>query len=414
MSARRVLLTPVGSHGDVLPFLEIGRALARRGHEVTLVTAAPFAGAAARAGLGFEPTIGVEEYEEMTRDPRLFDPRRGLSHVMGIMGEAARAVYAALERLHAPGSTTVVGHTIAWGTRLFEERHGVPALTVHLAPTGLRTVHEIVVVPARSLTGWPLWVRRLLMWGVDRFMVDRHAAPGLNAVRRELGLPPVPRPIRSWLNSPQGVVGLFPPWFGSPQPDWPAGVQLAGFPLPEEEGDRGPDPALERFLEDGPPPVVATFGSANTSARALFAAALGACGGLGRRLVLLTRYPEQVPQPLPPWAHLTTWAPLARVLPRAAALVHHGGIGTSAEGLAAGVPQLVTPLAFDQPDNAVRLRRLGVGAWVEPARLERMQERLGALLAASEVQAACARWRAECPRGQAGERVADAVEALPG
>lgn len=409
---RRVLLTPVGSHGDVLPFLALGRTLAARGHEVILLAAAPFAGAAARAGLGFEATASEEEYEALTRRIDMRDLRRGLHDVMALMPEAARAQLALLERLHAPGRTTLVGHTIAWGARLFEERHGLPALTVHLAPTGLRTVHDVTIGPGRSLAGWPVWLKRLLMWGVDRFEIDRHALPGLSALRRELGLPPQPLPIRAWLNSPQGVLGLFPEWFAAPQPDWPARVTLAGFPLGEDAGERPAGAALEEFLAAGSPPVVVTPGSANRQALEMFEVLLAACQALGRRALLLTRYPEQVPAPLPPWAHQAEWAPLGRVLPRAAALVHHGGIGTSSQGLAAGVPQLVTPFAFDQPDNALRLVRLGVADLARLGRPDDLTRRLGALLERPEVPPACARWRAAMDGPAALARAADAVEAL--
>lgn len=410
---RRVLLTPVGSHGDVLPFLHLGRTLAARGHEVVLISAAPFAPLAERAGLGFRSTATAEEYEAMTRHPNLWDVNEGLRHVMSLMGERARVVHDALVDLYRPGHTVVVGHTIAWGARLFEERTGAPSLTVHLAPTGIRTAHDVVISPGRTLDRWPVFVRRLAMWGVDRFMVDRHAAPGLNAVRRELGLPPVPRPIRAWLNSPQGVLGLFPDWFGAPQPDWPPRVQLVGFPLPEEDDadPRSPEP-LTRFLDDGPPPVVVTPGSANRQARPLIEAALAACARLGRRALVLTRYAEQVPA-LPAGAHHAEWAPLARVLPRAAALIHHGGVGTSAEGLAGGVPQLVVPFAFDQPDNATRLARLGVGRWAQLARPGQVEAQLTALLDDPNVPARCAHWRAQIDRAGAIARAADAVEAVP-
>lgn len=416
VAPRRVLLTPVGSHGDVLPFLGLGRALAARGHEVVLVTAAPFAGAAARAGLGFRATISAEEYDQITQDPGMWDARRGLALVLGILGEGARVLHAALEDLHAPGRTVVVGHTIAWGARLFEERHGLPSLTVHLAPSAIRTAHEVVVAPGVALTSWPVWTKRALWWLLDRLVIDRHACPGLNAVRRELGLPPVRRPFRAWLNSPQGVLCLFPAWFGAPCPDWPAPVTQAGFPLSEDAGDEPAGPALEAFLAGGPPPVVVTPGSANRHARRLFEDALAACGRLGRRALLLSRYAEHVPAPLPAWAHHAPWAPLGQVLPRAAALVHHGGVGTLAQAFAAGVPQLVVPFGFDQPDNATRVARLGVGGWAKPGDRRRLEARLGAALADPAVAAACARWRGETEEGAGGraalERAADAVEAV--
>jgi UDP:flavonoid glycosyltransferase YjiC (YdhE family) len=101
-------------------------------------------------------------------------------------------------------------------------------------------------------------------------------------------------------------------------------------------------------------------------AKPYFAAAVEALQAVGRRGVLLTPYAEQLPGALPAGIVHFDYVPLGQLLPRAAALVHHGGIGTAAQGLAAGTPQLVMPLAHDQPDNADRLRRLGVGRELRP------------------------------------------------
>jgi rhamnosyltransferase subunit B len=109
---------------------------------------------------------------------------------------------------------------------------------------------------------------------------------------------------------------------------------------------------------------------------------------------LLTRYAEQVPRPLPPAVHHEPYVPFSQVLPRCGALVHHGGIGTCAQGLAAAIPQLVMPLAFDQPDNAARLEQLGVGGWVVPSRFtpDRVAGALDILLQREQVHARCRRW----------------------
>src|SRR5439155_17651208 len=88
---------------------------------------------------------------------------------------------------------------------------------------------------------------------------------------------------------------------------------------------------------------------------------------LGRRALLLTRFRELLPASLPSHARHFDYAPFSRVLPQATALVHHGGIGTTAQAFATGVPQLVVPFAFDQPDTAARVRRLGVGSSILPS-----------------------------------------------
>ena len=161
------------------------------------------------------------------------------------------------------------------------------------------------------------------------------------------------------------MIALFPDWFATPQPDWPAALQFAGFPQYDESDQQQLSPDLVRFLDAGDKPVVFTPGSANQNAAAFFQGAIDASARLGRRAILLTRFKEHLPA-LPSSVHHEGYAPLSRLLPRSAALVHHGGIGTLAQALAAGVPQLTMPMGFDQPDNTNRLIRLGVARWVSP------------------------------------------------
>ena len=201
---------------------------------------------------------------------------------------------------------------------------------------------------------------------MDRFLIDALLAPETNAFRAELGLPPVSRLFDRWLHSPQRTIGLFPEWFAPPPPDWPPNVVLTGFPLWDESGVRGPSSELEEFLGAGEPPVVFTAGSAMTQAQRFFQVSAEVCRATGRRGLFLTMFPEQLPAPLPDGVRHFDYVPFSAVLPRSAVLVHHGGIGTTAQALAAGVPQLVVPAAHDQPDNAVRVRRLGAGEFLLP------------------------------------------------
>ena len=151
-------------------------------------------------------------------------------------------------------------------------------------------------------------------------------------------------------------IAFFPDWFASV----PTPVRQAGFPLFEDALVPAVPADLEAFLAAGPPPVVLTPGSFMRQARGFFAAGLKACAALNQRAILLTPYADQVPA-LPAWARHFPYVALQRLAPRAAALIHHGGIGTAAQGLRAGVPQLLAPLFFDQFDNAARLEALGVG-----------------------------------------------------
>lgn len=156
------------------------------------------------------------------------------------------------------------------------------------------------------------------------------------------------------------------------------------FPLFDPHPDAAPAPALDAFLQAGPAPLVFTHGTGNTQAAVYFRHARAAADRLGRRAIFLTPHRGQVPADLPDTMLWQDYVPLRRLLPRAAALIHHGGIGTTAEALRAGTPQLVVPLAHDQFDNAARVAALGAGAALPATRLDedRLVRRLAALLAA--------------------------------
>jgi UDP:flavonoid glycosyltransferase YjiC (YdhE family) len=410
----RFVMTPVGSSGDVHPFVGIGRALHARGHEVIVLTAGPFGDIVRKAGLIFEESVSTEEYDEVSRHPDIWHPRRGLQLVLDSVVSRLPQAFERLKTLHQPGRTVLVGHSLSFFTRVFEEVYGAPAATIHLAPSIFRSDYaQPAYAPGVDGSGWPRWLKRGIWWSIDRFMLDPNVAPGLNAWRRELGLLPVSRVFRDWIHSPQRVIGLFPDWFAVPQPDWPSSLCLTGFPLFDDHGPTDLAPSLRRFLDDGAPPVLFTPGSANQAASAFFQAAIDAMERLGRRALLLTRYTSHLPQ-LPRSAHHQPFVPLADVLPRCAALVSHGGIGTLAQGLAAGVPQLTMPMGFDQPDNATRLERLGVGRWVVPSKFDgdRVADALSTLLGDGRTAANCRQWSERIRSRNAIEETCDLLERL--
>ena len=184
---------------------------------------------------------------------------------------------------------------------------------------------------------------------------------------------------------------MFPDWFAPAPRDWPQQITQAGFPIYDGDGVAGLNSELSQFLDDGDAPIVFTAGSAMGHGHAFFRAAVLSCTALRRRGVLLTSNVAQLPADLPPTVHHSAYAPFGLLLPRALALVHHGGIGTCAQALRAGLPQLVTPMGFDQFDNAMRLELLGVGLSLQrpDTGLDGMTEALRALLSSPEMAFAC-------------------------
>jgi rhamnosyltransferase subunit B len=369
----RVLLFPVGSAGDVYPFVAVAQRLIARGHDVTLFGNGRFAEHVARVGVPFVETESAELFNQMEKDADLWRPIKSFKTLFGhpAVAEAIRRQYRLIRERYVAGETVVVAGTLAFGPRVARDHFGVPLVSLHLQPAVFKSVERPAVYASGGMKQWwPRWAKRLMFWVGDKFIVDPIIGPVLNAFRAELGLPSVRGILTEGTHSPDRVIGLFPDWYCPPAPDWPPQTRLTGFPLYDASDGRPLAPEVEAFLATGPPPVVVTFGSAMRFAEPYFRAASEALQKLGRRGILLTPHADQVPADPPPGVAHFDYVPLGQLLPRASALVHHGGIGTASQGLAAGVPQLVMPLAHDQPDNADRLRRLGVGRSLHPKRFK--------------------------------------------
>ncbi len=394
-----VLLVPLGSHGDVHPLVGIGIRLRQRGHRVRVIVNDHFKSLACGAGLEHVSLGTDEEYRRLAGDPDLWHRFTGPQKVVSALIDLIGPTYAAIAACNVPGETVIASSSLALGARIAQEKLNIPNATLHLQPLDFWSVIEPPKFPGLIRGRWvPRWFIRQQYWVVSSVILDRLVAPRINKLRAELGLPSVKGIMRDWWNSPQRVIGLFPEWFAKPQADWPPQTRLAGFPLYDERGVTALSPELERFLSAGDAPIAFTFGSAMWHAQKLLEQSARACEMLGRRGILLTRHRDQVPAQLPPGVIHVDFAPFSELLPRCAALVHHGGIGTSAQGLAAGVPQLIVPHAHDQPDNAERLVRLGVGRKLEPrqykaARIAKaMRELLNSPVTAIECRDVAARF----------------------
>ena len=311
-----ILLLPIGSAGDVHPFMGLGLALQARGHRVLLATNGHFAPLAERAGLDFAELGAAGEFEDVLNNPDLWHPTKGFRLVTEGMLRLLRPVYEFVVDQYVPGETVVLAAALALGARIAHEKLGVPLATVQLQPAVFRSVHEGPIYSSRiSMAGRrPQWLKRFGYWMIDTMVVDRLLAAPTNAFRAELGLPPVRRLFQSWWNSPQSILALFPDWYAPRQPDWPPQTHMVGFPLYDERGATEPPEGLEAFLDEGDPPIVFTPGSAMRHGKRFFEASVEACVRLGRRGILLSRFADNVPDSLPASVRHFDFVPFSQVL----------------------------------------------------------------------------------------------------
>jgi rhamnosyltransferase subunit B len=315
----------------------------------------------------------------MIHDPRIWKSGIGTKLVFEFAAASTEVYLTAIEKT-APADLMLSPMTV-FGARLAREKLGIPLITVHLQPIAMMSIHEMPLLhPAMNfLRKTPLWFKRALLSLPNP--VDLFALPQVRRICETNGVKPPRSLFRDWWNSPDGVLALFPDWFGPPQPDWPPNLFQWTFPLEDLATEQALTPELHAFLANGERPVVFTPGSANVQAARFFEVAAEACTRIGCRAVFVTRKPDQVPPALPENFITVEYAAFSTLLKHAAVFVHHGGIGTLAHGFAAGIPQLIMAMAHDQPDNADRLKRLGAGFGLSvrqftPARVTESLKRL--------------------------------------
>lgn len=356
---RRFVCSTFGSAGDVFPILGLALALRERGHDILFATNDHFRVLVESHGLPFEPLGTEADFQACISNPDLWHPQRAFGHVFRCMQPIVKRQYAIHEECAARGGDVVaISNCLGFGALLAREKLRIPLVTLHVQPAVIWSRYEPPTLP--GVIG-PRWLKSLMYGLGEKFVIDRTVCPFLNEWRRELGLPPVKR-ITRWWNSPDGIVCLFPDWFAAPQPDWPPNLFQTDFPLWNADSSDGLPPEVEAFLRSGDAPIVFTPGSANVHGHEFFTAAVEACRTLKRRGILLTGYVDQLPANLPESIAHFHYVPLDVLLPRCAAFIHHGGIGSTSQALLAGIPQVLMPLAHDQFDNGARVEKLGVGA----------------------------------------------------
>jgi UDP:flavonoid glycosyltransferase YjiC (YdhE family) len=426
----RVLLATFGSLGDLHPFVALALALRARGHVPVIATHEPHRAKVEAEGIAFAPMR--PDPNALRDDPtamrRVWGPLSGPAFllrdlVMGHLRESFEDLDAA-----ADGCDLVVSHPITPAAPLVAQRRRLPWVSVLLAPSSLLSAHD---PPAPAGLAWlaggrvPASLARAALMPA-RAVARRWSRP-VAALRAELGLPPSRAvPLLEGQFSPTLNLALFSPLLASPQPDWPVGTIVTGFPWHDAPGDgsglggrfdAATRAALEAFLAAGAPPIVFTLGSvAVLDARDFWTEAIACARRLGRRALLLVGAGTgaALPAPLPDGIAAFEYVPHSVAFPAGCAIVHQGGIGTTAQALRSGRPSLVVPFGFDQPDNARRCRRLGVAAVLPRGRFraDRAASALGRLLADDALAARCASVASRVAAEDGARVAADALSAV--
>ena len=368
----QVVLLASGSRGDVQPYVALGKGLRDAGHGVWVLTSPDFQSLVAGQGLEY---VGVGgSVEAVAQSMRALVEGGNMLKILASMGQSAREMsvnYAASGLAAARDADVLVGGLGGLFVGLaLSEKLGIPFVQAYLTPLTPTRAFPGVLMPAAPLP-LPAWANGLSHRLTQQMLWQNFRAADNEARARVLHLPPAPfwGPFGALGRGRQPVVYGYSPLVVPPPKDWPDTISVTGYWLLDPPAGWEPPADLVNFLQAGPPPVYIGFGSMTGSQPAqTVALVLEALARTGQRGILSAGWGGLRQDDLPPSVFGVGSLPHTWLLPQMAAVVHHGGAGTTGAALRAGVPSIVTPFFGDQPFWGARVHALGVGPRPIPRR----------------------------------------------
>ncbi len=360
----KIVIAPYGSLGDLHPLLALAIELRRRGHEIVINTLEVYREKIDALQFEFHPLRPDVDLDDRELAREMMDAKSGTEKLLReILIPNIRPMYEDLTKV-VNGADLLISGEVVFAAASVVEKTGIKWITTSLAPGSFMSPHDPIVPPTAQ------WLRHFRFLGATfhgglfmlvRRMVESWFAP-YREFRRELGLSENHNPLFDGKCSDLLHLAMFSKVLGKPQPDWHIPTLQTGFCFYDGQSDVGKMPLdLREFLENGEPPIIFTLGSAAVmDARDFFELSAKAARILNKRAVLLYGIFNQPPKLLNENIVGFDYAPYSQVFPKAACVVHQGGVGTTSQVLRAGVPQLIMPFSHDQPDNAARCARIGV------------------------------------------------------
>ena len=362
--------------GDINPLVAVALELKRRGHTPVMALPAVYGPKIAPLGLEFHPIRPDIDPTNNALVEMVYDIKHGTEHgLRNFLFPSLRQTYDDLldaATNPARADLLLVGE-LNYAGPIVAEVTGIPWASYVLAPLSFFSAFDPPVLPPypklakadKRVPGFGRVIKRLA-----RFVSRKWPEP-IYALREELGLPRGPNPLFDAKHSPNLVLALFSRVLGTEQKDWPPHTLITGFAYYDADaGNAKLPPHLDEFVASGEAPVVFTLGSAAVLAAGdFYDVSAKAAAELGVRAVLLIGS-DQRNKPksaLPDSICVAEYAPYSELFARSRLVVHQGGVGTTAQCLKAGKPMLIMPYSHDQPDNARRMKRLGVAKVIQKA-----------------------------------------------
>ncbi len=422
MREHHIVIATAGSLGDLYPFLALGQELQRRGKRVSVATSANHQPPVLKAGLAFRH-MRPDPENSAAFHARFMHPKTGGQFVyQDYLAPAIRRSYDDLAAATQDADLMVSQSLMALAAPLVAASTRIPWMSAVLQPMSFFSVYERPNYLPFPLLPWLCGRSPQVHQTIFQY-VKKHTEQWVQPVldlQRELGIDRQGHPMYEGQHAPAGVLAMFSPMLGGPQPDWPPSVMQTGTAQLPDRTAPLPD-ALARFVErdDRPLAIFTLSSAASNDAGDFYRNSLEAAGALGLRALLITSglaASSRLPEPLPEWACRVDYAAFEQVFPHAAVVVHAGGIGTGFKAMQAGAPQIVLPHAHDQLDNGLRLERLGVARVLRGKRagVRALRQALRDVLADRQMQASAARIAVQAKAENGVARACDEIERVLG
>jgi rhamnosyltransferase subunit B len=365
----RIVVTTIGSLGDLHPQIALAIELRKRGHEIIFATMKEYGAIIEPLGFKFHPMrpdgTPINNPEEIAK---MTDLKTGSEYtVRKWLLPNLRDTYTDLFD-SAKDADIIIAGDIVYAAPLAAEKLGILWASLALAPVAFFSAYDPSVIPLfpflAKLRGLGAPLNQVVIQLLK--VVTKSWAEPIHQLRKELGLPQLfNNPIVD-KSSACLVLAMFSSVLAKPQPDWIKSTVVTGFAFYDGDGNEGKITSkLQQFLDKGEPPIVFTLGSAVVMVPGTFyQESIRAVTLLNRRAVLLIGK-NTPPDDLSEDIIAIDYVSYSQLFPHACAIVHQGGIGTTAQALRAGRPTLIMPYSYDQPDNAARVKRLGTSRTID-------------------------------------------------
>ncbi len=371
----KILLTTYGSYGDLHPFMAMGKALINVGHQVTLMSHLQYKEMVEKFGIHFIPMRPSEEDfgSEDIWPEKAHDPKTGTLYFMKeLILPFLNESYELLER-EIPKYDLVIPHAFTFAAPLVADKYNIPWLSCLLQPCAIFSAYDPPFVGNLKYLSYVKFLGPSILKSMCHFMM-KDFNKSLNPVLQlkiKIGLEN--KRVGFWDYSTKGILALFPKEFSIEQPDWPKEICNLGFPLFDQENSHDISSGLRKFIDKGEAPIVFTLGSTIVKTKNdFYLHAHKAIKEIGCRAIFLVgKKPQRIPEQAYQSAniYISNYEPFSALFPYCSMVVHQCGIGTTGQALAAAKPQILIPFSHDQPDNARRVEKLGIGISIQSQKL---------------------------------------------